>query len=183
MPAEDLAALSRRLDSYKPLLEAAKATLPVPYRDDGPPLGFEFDAVPVPGAVEQPAADGAEPAAKRRRIMIDDMIAEAGDGGITEFKKHKPSGGILAGVLGAGLGVLSSASASEVQAQVEAQHAAEVARSEAARAEAEARLARETERVLNTQVSKAWLVLCGCRLGWVAGDRPVTMGAEAQGRQ
>lgn len=33
---------------YAELLEAAKPTLPVPFRDDGPPLGLEFDPIPPP---------------------------------------------------------------------------------------------------------------------------------------
>ena len=33
-------------------MEAAKAQLGVPFREDGPPLGFEFDEIPLlPGAV------------------------------------------------------------------------------------------------------------------------------------
>jgi hypothetical protein len=42
---------ARRAAEYAEVLEAAKATLPVPFRADGPPLGLEFDPIPPPGAL------------------------------------------------------------------------------------------------------------------------------------
>ena len=42
----DVARLFKQQQEAAALLEEAKKHLPVPYRDDGPPLGFEFDDIP-----------------------------------------------------------------------------------------------------------------------------------------
>jgi hypothetical protein len=46
-PAKLDAGDRQRLLEYRELLMAARHTLPVPYREDGPPLGIEFDDIPT----------------------------------------------------------------------------------------------------------------------------------------
>jgi len=42
----DVARLYKQQQETAALLEEARKHLPVPYRDDGPPLGFDFDDIP-----------------------------------------------------------------------------------------------------------------------------------------
>ena len=42
----DMARLYKQQQETAALLEEARKLLPVPYRDDGPPLAFEFDDIP-----------------------------------------------------------------------------------------------------------------------------------------
>ncbi len=62
--------------------QAAKATLPVPYREDGPPLAFEFDPIPLsaPAGVSAGAAAGGG-AEKRPRAPSAGGASAAEEGG------------------------------------------------------------------------------------------------------
>ena len=67
-----------RLKEYRDLLDAARKSLPVPFREDGPPLGFEFDDVPGDSffhAQDLPAADKSQ--GKRRKSGEDDPDFDA----------------------------------------------------------------------------------------------------------
>jgi hypothetical protein len=64
------------------VLQAAKASLPVPFRVDGPPLAFDFDPIPTAG---KGGAQG-----KRKRIVGGDYVAEADEEGMIDFKKKRP---------------------------------------------------------------------------------------------
>ncbi len=65
---------------YAELLNKAKETLPQPYREDGPRLGFEFDPIPTAG-------DG--DANKRKRLMLDGFEAELEDDGEMQIRKRR----------------------------------------------------------------------------------------------
>ncbi|GLI69153.1 hypothetical protein VaNZ11_013710 [Volvox africanus] len=91
-------------EGIRALCVAARATLPVPYREDGPPLGFLFDEPPMPGEL---AAAGSN---KRRRIVLgNDLVAEADEEGVKSVLLRRPGGG-KAGIPGAGpVGVMTVA--------------------------------------------------------------------------
>lgn len=65
---------------FAALLAKARETLPQPYHDDGPRLGYEFD--PVPTAAEREAH-------KRKRLMLDGFEAEVEDGGEVNIRKRR----------------------------------------------------------------------------------------------
>lgn len=68
----------QRLQEYDEILLAARATLGVPYREDGPPLGLEFDEIPTAG-VHSGAGGGAK--GKRRKSQEDpDFSMDDGNG-------------------------------------------------------------------------------------------------------
>lgn len=71
------------------LIEAAKLCLPVPFRDDGPPLGFEFDPVPVGKRAEL------ENMAKKRMVIGDYDAEAAADGSIHVGVRHLGCGSCL----------------------------------------------------------------------------------------
>ena len=64
----------------KDLLEAAKQTLPVPFREDGPPLGFEFDPVPFGRKFM------AEGHGKSKMMVIGEYNAEAAEDGSIQVR-------------------------------------------------------------------------------------------------
>ncbi|GFR41131.1 hypothetical protein Agub_g1779, partial [Astrephomene gubernaculifera] len=75
-------------EGIRTLCVAARSTLPVPYREDGPPLGFFFDEPPMPGQQLVGASS------KRRRIVLgQDLVAEADEEGVKSVLLRKPGGG------------------------------------------------------------------------------------------
>ncbi|EFJ39975.1 homeodomain protein [Volvox carteri f. nagariensis] len=92
-------------EGIRALCMAARATLPVPYCEDGPQLGFLFDEPPMPG--ELSAAGGGN---KRRRIVLgNDLVAEADEEGVKSVLLRRPGGG-KAGIQGGGpVGVMTVA--------------------------------------------------------------------------
>lgn len=57
---------------------AARQRLPQPYREDGPPLGYYFDSIPLVSAEGRTAAEVGE---KRKRVVVDDYEMEGDEGG------------------------------------------------------------------------------------------------------
>lgn len=66
-----------RFAEYQQVVEAAKATLNVAYREDGPPLGLEFDDIVAPTT----AGAGKAGAGRRRKAGEDDPDFQMGGGG------------------------------------------------------------------------------------------------------
>lgn len=62
--------------------QAAKAALPVPFRPDGPPLGFEFDPVP------QEKRLAIENLPKSKKMVIGEYDAEAAEDGSIQVGSH-----------------------------------------------------------------------------------------------
>lgn len=83
---EDIAVL-KQWQEYRELLEVAKRTLSVPFREDGPPLAFEFDEIGSSGP-KRPRGQGV--GAKRKRIVTGDVVAEVDEEGITGIRKRRP---------------------------------------------------------------------------------------------
>ena len=65
----DTAPLSHGIHAeWRELVEYAKATLPVPFRTDGPQLAYVFDDPPSPDGNDGNDADAP---AKRKRVLVD----------------------------------------------------------------------------------------------------------------
>ncbi|KAG2500076.1 hypothetical protein HYH03_002353 [Edaphochlamys debaryana] len=83
--ADEDSGMAAAWEGINALCQVARATLPVPFREDGPPLGFLFDEAPVPG--ERAGGGGG----KRRRIVLGhDMVAEADEEGVKSVLLRKP---------------------------------------------------------------------------------------------
>jgi hypothetical protein len=151
-----------RLQEYNEILLAARATLEQPYREDGPPLGLEFDDVP-PIPLPRPVAGGggSGKGTKRRKMSEDDPDFDLhGDGiggkrGKVAGGGNRPFAGPAAGLLGSnasGLdeaGMMSALLTERAREQVERLEAAikrEYEKLEELKDTHDARLIKERER-------------------------------------
>ncbi|GAB4814610.1 hypothetical protein N2152v2_001656 [Parachlorella kessleri] len=99
------------------LLELAKASLEEPFREDGPPLAFEFDEIPL-AAGASAKRGGAEGAGGKRRRTEDDPDFEFGAG--AKRPKAPPKPKAAAGAAGTAAGGMDF---SRLQAEEEARAA------------------------------------------------------------
>ena len=73
LDAEDRA----RLQEYDEILFVARSTMEEPYREDGPPLGFEFDEIPV----EKKNTGGGKSEKQKQKRKMNEQEGQDGNGG------------------------------------------------------------------------------------------------------
>nr|ABY60733.1 zygote-expressed homeodomain protein [Chlamydomonas reinhardtii] len=124
-------------ENIRQLCVAARATLPVPYREDGPELGFLFDEPPMPG-------ESAGGGGKRRRVAGPEGDAGAGGSlggpeGVGSVLLRRPGGNKpIVGQEAGPVGVMTVAELEMRRQQLLMQQQQQQAVLDAARAQAEA---------------------------------------------